>query len=63
MAVIIGLPDGGAGIEFTDHPAHHRDGKVTVTWSAETLAAMVEAAQRALATDKYVTVERPDDAD
>lgn len=52
---IIGLPDGGAGIRFPDHPAHHtKDGHIQVTWSAATMQQMLIAASVSISEDKYV---------
>jgi hypothetical protein len=62
MTKLIGLPDGGAGIIFPDHPAHHnQDGTIQVTWSAETLANMVEIATRSVEVENLLIEDHPDD--
>lgn len=59
---IIGMDDGGAGIRFPDHPAHHRDGEgmVQVTFSRDTLGRMVLLAARALDRGEYLEETLPE---
>lgn len=64
MGMIIGLPDGGAGIRFTDHPAHHeKDGTITVTVAPSTLLAMVRIARKARQQDRLLAAYRDDEAE
>ena len=57
-ADLIALDDGAVGLVFPDHPAHHRDGRITVTWCKHTLTKMIEAQKIALETGSSVTIHQ-----